>query len=223
MSVTREIPSILRVAGFDCRVWYAGQPSVCPICRKPGHRVWPGEVPSLPSKRKPCECTVRPRQSKLFSPFESACVGVHFLAKVVPPPLALAPSLRWPSPRRGLIHVSSIPTEKFGKINFNGRRFVLWSGPRSPRVPLPRLVRKQPPQSLSLLQSLSWASLSPRRVDMRAFLRRPVRLLQPTRAFGFPGRGITWLVGQCNYQNGCRLRSGVPLTYSSGNFAIDVC
>ena len=39
MSVTKEIPSILRVAGFDCRVWYAGQPSVCPICRKPGHRV----------------------------------------------------------------------------------------------------------------------------------------------------------------------------------------
>ena len=39
MSVTKEIPSILRVAGFDCRVWYAGQPSVCPICRKSGHRV----------------------------------------------------------------------------------------------------------------------------------------------------------------------------------------
>ena len=39
MSVTKGIPSILRVAGFDCRVWYAGQPSVCPICRKPGHRV----------------------------------------------------------------------------------------------------------------------------------------------------------------------------------------
>ena len=39
MSVTKEIPSILRVAGCDCRVWYAGQPSVCPICRKPGHRV----------------------------------------------------------------------------------------------------------------------------------------------------------------------------------------
>ena len=39
MSVTKEIPSILRVVGFDCQVWYAGQPFMCPICRKPGHRV----------------------------------------------------------------------------------------------------------------------------------------------------------------------------------------
>ena len=35
----RKFHPSLRVAGFDCRVWYVGQPSVCPICRKPGHRV----------------------------------------------------------------------------------------------------------------------------------------------------------------------------------------
>ena len=51
MSVTKEIPSILRVAGFDCRVWYAGQPSVCPICRKPGHR-----VKQCPDQRKCRRC-----------------------------------------------------------------------------------------------------------------------------------------------------------------------
>ena len=39
MSVVRDIPSSLRVMGFDCRVWYPGQPSLCPICRKPGHPV----------------------------------------------------------------------------------------------------------------------------------------------------------------------------------------
>ena len=38
MSVVKEIPLILRLMGFDCRVWYAGQPSVCPIYRKSRHR-----------------------------------------------------------------------------------------------------------------------------------------------------------------------------------------
>lgn len=38
MSVVKDIPLVLRVMGFDCRVWYAGQPAVCPICGKPGHR-----------------------------------------------------------------------------------------------------------------------------------------------------------------------------------------
>ena len=54
MSVTKEIPSILRVAGFDCRVWYAGQPSVCPICRRPGHR-----VKQCPDQGK-CRCCHQP-------------------------------------------------------------------------------------------------------------------------------------------------------------------
>ena len=39
MSVTKDVPSILHVAGFDYRVWYSGQPTVCPICRRTGHPV----------------------------------------------------------------------------------------------------------------------------------------------------------------------------------------
>ena len=38
MSLSRDIPSTVNVAGFDCRVWYARQPPQCSICSKSGHR-----------------------------------------------------------------------------------------------------------------------------------------------------------------------------------------
>ena len=40
---TSHLFSILRVAGFECRIWYRRQPQSCPICRAPGHR--PKECP----------------------------------------------------------------------------------------------------------------------------------------------------------------------------------
>ena len=39
ISLAKDIPSVVRVAGFDCRVWYRRQPPFCPICRQSGHRV----------------------------------------------------------------------------------------------------------------------------------------------------------------------------------------
>ena len=38
MSLNADIPSVLRVGGFDCRVWYRRQPVLCSICAKAGHR-----------------------------------------------------------------------------------------------------------------------------------------------------------------------------------------
>ena len=38
MSLTKDVPTIVRVAGFDCRVWYSRQPTFCVICKKSGHR-----------------------------------------------------------------------------------------------------------------------------------------------------------------------------------------
>ena len=34
-----DVPSSVRLAGFECRVWYPGQPRTCPVCRQSGHRV----------------------------------------------------------------------------------------------------------------------------------------------------------------------------------------
>ena len=38
VTLTKDVPSRVRVAGFDYRVWYRRQPTSCPVCRKPGHR-----------------------------------------------------------------------------------------------------------------------------------------------------------------------------------------
>ena len=38
MTLTKDIASSVRVAGYDCRVWYKRQPASCSICRKLGHR-----------------------------------------------------------------------------------------------------------------------------------------------------------------------------------------
>ena len=38
ISLSKDVPGDVRVAGFDCRVWYRGQPPYCAICRKTGHR-----------------------------------------------------------------------------------------------------------------------------------------------------------------------------------------
>ena len=38
MTLTKDIASSVRVAGYDCRVWYKRQPASCSICKKLGHR-----------------------------------------------------------------------------------------------------------------------------------------------------------------------------------------
>ena len=38
MTLTKDVPPVVRVAGFDCRVWYRRQPAYCTICKKSGHR-----------------------------------------------------------------------------------------------------------------------------------------------------------------------------------------
>ena len=37
MTLTKDVPGSVRVAGFDCRVWYRRQPPSCAICKKLGH------------------------------------------------------------------------------------------------------------------------------------------------------------------------------------------
>ena len=39
VTLTKELPSSVRIAGFDARLWYQGQPQSCPVCRQFGHRV----------------------------------------------------------------------------------------------------------------------------------------------------------------------------------------
>ena len=39
VTLTKDLPSSVRVSGFDVRLWYQGQPQVCPVCRSYGHRV----------------------------------------------------------------------------------------------------------------------------------------------------------------------------------------
>ena len=38
MTMTKDIPASVRVAGCDCHVWYRRQPAFCVICKKLGHR-----------------------------------------------------------------------------------------------------------------------------------------------------------------------------------------
>ena len=35
----KDLPSSVRIAGFDVRLWYQGQPQSCPVCRQFAHRV----------------------------------------------------------------------------------------------------------------------------------------------------------------------------------------
>ena len=37
MSVNDSVPSTVNVHGFECRVWYPGQPAYCSVCRSSGH------------------------------------------------------------------------------------------------------------------------------------------------------------------------------------------
>ena len=39
VTLVKDLPSSVRTAGFDARLWYQGQPQSCPVCRQFGHRV----------------------------------------------------------------------------------------------------------------------------------------------------------------------------------------
>ena len=39
VTLVKDLPSSVRIAGFDARLWYQGQPQSCPVCRQFGHRV----------------------------------------------------------------------------------------------------------------------------------------------------------------------------------------
>ena len=39
VTLSKDLPSSVRIAGFDARLWYQGQPQSCPVCRQFGHRV----------------------------------------------------------------------------------------------------------------------------------------------------------------------------------------
>ena len=39
VTLENDIPSTVHIRGFDCRVWYQGQPQACAICRSYRHRV----------------------------------------------------------------------------------------------------------------------------------------------------------------------------------------
>ena len=39
VTLLKDLPTSVRIAGFDVRLWYQGQPQPCPVCRQFGHRV----------------------------------------------------------------------------------------------------------------------------------------------------------------------------------------
>ena len=39
VTLSKDLPSSVRIAGFDARLWYQGQPQSCPVCRQFGHHV----------------------------------------------------------------------------------------------------------------------------------------------------------------------------------------
>ena len=39
VTVLKDLPSSVRIAGSDVRLWYLGQPQSCPVCRQFGYRV----------------------------------------------------------------------------------------------------------------------------------------------------------------------------------------
>ena len=39
VTLENDIPSTVHIRGFDCRVWYQGQPQACAVCRSYRHRV----------------------------------------------------------------------------------------------------------------------------------------------------------------------------------------
>lgn len=38
MTITKDVPGLVTIAGCECRVWYRRQPAFCAVCRKLGHR-----------------------------------------------------------------------------------------------------------------------------------------------------------------------------------------
>lgn len=38
ISLSKDVPGIVTISGFECRVWYRRQPAFCEICKKLGHR-----------------------------------------------------------------------------------------------------------------------------------------------------------------------------------------
>ena len=64
VTLTKDLPSTVRIAGFDARLWYQGQPQSCPVCRQFGHRVRDCPLNGLCRRcRQPghmaCECSSR--------------------------------------------------------------------------------------------------------------------------------------------------------------------
>lgn len=62
VTLMKDLPSSVRIAGFDVRLWYQGQPHACPVCRQFGHRVRDCPLNGLcRGCRQPghmaCECT----------------------------------------------------------------------------------------------------------------------------------------------------------------------
>ena len=39
VTLLKDLPTSVRIAGFDVRLWYQGQPQPCPVCRQFGHCV----------------------------------------------------------------------------------------------------------------------------------------------------------------------------------------
>ena len=62
MTITKDVPGLVTVAGFECREWYRRQPALCVICRKLGHRSRACPLNGLCRRcRRPChharDCT----------------------------------------------------------------------------------------------------------------------------------------------------------------------
>ena len=73
VTLTKDLPSTVRIAGYDARLWYQGKPQSSPICRQFGHRVRDCPLNGLCRRcRQPShmarECTSRRPSSFLSDP-----------------------------------------------------------------------------------------------------------------------------------------------------------
>ena len=111
MSLHKDIPSVLRVGGFDCRVWYRRQPVLCSICGKAGHRPKQCPLNGLCRRcKKPGHMARECRNA--WGTAESSAASGSSGARAAPPPSAppsSAPSLAPPVPAAPSDSASSVP------------------------------------------------------------------------------------------------------------------
>mgnify|MGYP000070199704 CR=1 FL=1 len=143
MSVNDSVPSIVNVHGFECRVWYPGQPAYCSVCRSSGH---------LP---RACPLSGLCRRCKQPGHVARECVQAWIQPRP-PAPLASDPVVP---------DVSSEEEEDLSSVSSE----VVEPRPPSPPDPVPPAPSSPPVPSASSSTSVS-SSLSPDQIALKRLI-----------------------------------------------------